>query len=554
MRLVFALSLLPALLSAQRQGIILPNGSIQNPVTGGILGGIPGGVGTRPKPVASDCTLDGSVVNKVTGEPVPRAKVVLMGQGGQAMGSADSAGRWSFSNVSCGQIQVVVTRPGFLQGMSGAPQLGAVFRPVILADGASVHDMKIQLVPQAVVVGRVRDDQGDPVPNALVSALASRVFQGRRTLQPVGNTQTNDLGEFRLANMQGGRYVVCASGGNQMGALQPTDGSISGESCYPGPIEGGAASAMQLASGSDVRVDFTLPRVPAVHVRGVVLGLPKNQGVGVTLAKRGLMANGPMGGRSTASVQPDGRFVLNGVTAGSYTLITDYFEAGKRLTARVPVEVGGSDLDDVTVRLEPGFTVTGTVRYESRSGAAPGAPLNQQFNLNLHTSDGLFGGGGVQWNKDRTAFSVPDLPSGVYRLDGFAQGRYYLKSATLNGRDLSREDVPIGQAGGPIDVVLSDESGGIDGQVLDGGDQPVSSWVMVLAEGRQPRNLMTDASGNFKVSGLAPGDYQLYAWDDAQQVEYATPEWMRRYSAVRVSVQADQTAQAKLKLMTVGAQ
>jgi hypothetical protein len=71
---------------------------------------------------------------------------------------------------------------------------------------------------------------------------------------------------------------------------------------------------------------------------------------------------------------------------------------------------------------------------------------------------------------------------------------------------------------------------------------------MVLRDGRQPIPLMSSPDGHFKVSGLAPGDYRVFAWDDFTQVEYADPDWMRRNSGsgVAVSVTAGQTVDVKL--------
>ncbi|MEP6715998.1 MAG: carboxypeptidase-like regulatory domain-containing protein [Terriglobia bacterium] len=561
MRLVYAFFIPAAALFSQTQAVIQTYPPMQGTVVmpsvreqigisgavGGVLGAAPMGVRPQMQPVSSDCALDGTVVNKITGEGIPRAQVILMGQGQQVATASDSSGRWSFVNASCGQVQFSANRPGFLGGMSGMPQAGAPFRPMILAPASAVHDVKIQLVPQAVVIGRVVDDQGDPVQGAQVSAMVSRVVAGRRSFMPGLAAQTNDLGEYRLAGLTAGRYVFCARGLNPMGI--PSDSNVMGERCYPGPVDGGAASAMPLNSGSDTKVDFTLPRVAAVRISGVVTGLPKNMGVAINLVKRGTPAAGMSGSRGGA-IRPDGTFTISGVTSGPYTITADFWEGGRRLMARVPLDVGTADLENVSVALEPGFAVTGTVRYESRSGAADSSP-RQQFNFNLHTADGMMGGGGVQWNKDHSGFTIPELPPGNYRLDGYAQGKFYVKSAMVHGRDLSKEDVALGPAAGVIDIVLSDESGSVEGQVTGPEDAPVASWVMVLADGRQPRNLMTDATGKFKLGGLMPGEYKVYAWDDAQQVEYANPDWMRRYTGVNVSVTADQTVQAALKQASV---
>src|SRR5208283_3084896 len=108
-------------------------------------------------PVRTDCAVDGNVVNSLTGEPVPRARVLLMGPIPQFV-AADNSGHWSFSNVACGPIQIAATRPGFLQP---TPQ-----RFQALTSGSPVHDVKVQLTPQSVIFGKVVDDQGDPVMNA----------------------------------------------------------------------------------------------------------------------------------------------------------------------------------------------------------------------------------------------------------------------------------------------------------------------------------------------------------------------------------------------------
>ena len=490
------------------------------------------------QPVQSDCAADGFVVNAVTGEPVPRAHLSLMGRGGQTSTVADNAGRWSFSGVACGNIQVVATRPGFLP----ANRVSRPGQQLVVSSGSPLHDLKIQLTPQSVLTGKVVDEQGDPVMNAQVTAFTARVAMGRRTLQRAANANTNDLGEYRLPNLSAGVWTVCARANSPVeNPASRAPDMVSAESCYPAPLEAGPASAMQLPEGRESKVDFTLTRMPAVHVRGTISGLPKNGGGGVTLVKRY-----PDGGISSygAAMGKAGAFDIRGVTPGAYTIVTDYFETGKRLTARLPVNVGNSDVDGLAVQLEPGFMVTGAVRVESKSGV----PAGLQFNMNLHSSDPTLGGGQLQW-KDHSTFSVPDVPPGTYRLDAFVPPPYYLKSAMLGGRDLSREDVPITQSAGPIEIVVSDDGGSIEGQIQDANGQGLSSWAMLVAEGAgQPHNIMSGPDGHFKLANVAPGNYRVFAWDDVEQVEYADEDWMRRNGTggVAVTIAAGQNQQVQL--------
>ncbi len=84
-------------------------------------------------PAGTDCAVDGYVVNAVTSEPVPRAHIGLNVANGQSFVAADNSGRWSFSNIACGQIQITVNRPGFLNGNLGQQRIsGTSFNPVVL--------------------------------------------------------------------------------------------------------------------------------------------------------------------------------------------------------------------------------------------------------------------------------------------------------------------------------------------------------------------------------------------------------------------------------------
>ena len=498
-------------------------------------------------PVKSDCAADGLVVNAVTGEPVPRAHLSVLPS--QQSSVADDAGRWSISSIPCGRAQITASRPGFLMGGAGMPRTGAAFEPLRLESGSPAHGVRVQLTPQVVVAGKVVDEAGDPVQNAQVNALISRVVEGRRVFQISSTSLTNDLGEFRIPGLQSGRYIFCARGtslfstistnGVSPGVTLPT----SGESCYPGPIDGGDASAMALAAGREARVDFSLREVPAVRVRGTVTGMPKNQGAVLILQRRG--ANRGMANGRPAILMPDGTFEVRGVTPGSYTLVTDYWDTGGRITAHVPVDVGGSDVEGVAVHLEPALTVTGSLRVESATGKT--LP-NQRWALSLRAADPESGGVQMMWDKDHAVFTGGNVIPGNYRVEGTPPAPFYLKSATYGGRDLARDEVPITQAGGQMEVVVSDDSGSIEGSVEDSDGQPVQATVMVFPDGRSPRSLQSGADGHFHVPNLAPGDYYVYAWDDASQVEYADADWMKRFGSKgqKVSIQAGQSGTVKV--------
>jgi hypothetical protein len=491
-----------------------------------------------PQPTSFDCAADGMVVNATTGEPIARAhvNVTLLGAGGYSA-VTDSSGKWALSNMACATGQIQVTRPGFLQNA----RAGGSFRALRLISGSPVHDLKTELIPQSVAWGKVLDDQGDPVMGAQVSALGARVVDGRPRFQQTGAGMTNDLGEYRIANLPRGKYILCVHL-NQPNALVQA-ATIAADTCYPGPLEGGAASAMDLPAGRESKVDFTLNEVPAVHVRGSITGLREGPGsAGVNLVKRSGAEPGGNYNNVPGAIGA-GKFDFR-VPPGSYMLTSDYFDSGKRLTARVPIEAGGTDIDNVVVHLDAGFTVTGIVRVVSQ----PGRTANQNFGINLRTSEPASNTGQLKWDPDHTSFAVNEMVPGSYRLDVNPPPPFYVKSATLAGQDMLNNEIPISQAAGPIEIQLRDDGGSIEGDVVDANGQPVTAGIMLLRGPIRAAYQMSPPNGHFKIQNVAPGDYTIYAWDNPDEVAYADQDWMRRNGGggTAITVTASQNQQIKL--------
>jgi hypothetical protein len=498
-------------------------------------------VSQPPPPTSFDCSADGTVVNSITGEPIARAHVNVIPNGAAGYSTVtDSSGKWALSNMGCAAGVLQVTRPGFLQNTPNS-RTGGPFRRLTLISGSPVHDLKTELTPQSVAFGKVLDDQGDPVMGAQITGWSSHVVDGRSRFQQAGLTTTNDLGEYRIPNLPRGKYVLCVHMNPPNGTMQLASQTIAADTCYPGPLEGGAASAMDLPAGRESKVDFTLNEVPAVHVRGSVTGLPEGRGSGINLVKRGADLGGNYA--NVPGAVRDGKFDFR-VPPGSYMLSADYFDAGKRLTARVPVDAAGSDIDNIVVHLDSGFTVTGVVRAESQSGRT----TPPQFGVNLRPSEPGSNTGQMKWEPDHTSFAINEMVPGSFRLEANPPAPFYVKSATLAGQDILNNEVPISQSAGPIEILLRDDGGSIEGDVVDANGQPVSAGIMLLRGTIRVANLMSQPSGHFKIQNVAPGDYTIYAWDDPNEVEYADPDWMRRNGGggTAVTVTAAQNQQIKL--------
>lgn len=495
-----------------------------------------------PQPSSFDCSADGTVVNAITNEPIPRAHVNLMAAGTSYAAITDAGGRWTLQNLGCAAANLQVSRAGFLQAFMNPPQL--VMQPIRLVSGSPVHDLRTPLIPQSVAIGKVVDDQGDPVQRVQVTALAARVSpDGKARFQQAGTAASNDIGEFRIAALQPGKYIFCTHMNERPNG---TNGQlVATDSCYPGPLDAGSASAMDLPAGREVTVDFTMKEVPAIHIRGTLTGVPEGRNVGINLVE--VIPNADLN-RSVSAPARDEKFDFH-VAPGSYILSADYFEGGKHLTARVPVNAGNVDVDNVVVHVDEGFTVNGVIHFDAKSATPP-----QQFGLGLRSLEQMNGGNGqVRWGADHTTFTISDLVAGNFRLNVNPPPPFYVRSATLAGQDILNNWIPMSQAAGPIEIVLADDGGSLEGDVVDSSGQPAAGGILLLKGSSRIGIAYADREGHFKIQNLPPGDYTAYAWDDVSRVQYAEPDWMRHYGSggVAVSIAAAQNTQTKLTLESV---
>src|SRR4029077_8595603 len=158
-------------------------------------------------------------------------------------------------------------------------------------------DLIFRMTPAAVITGRVRDENGEPLPWAQGTASLSYFMQGKRTLMPAGSSVTNDLGEYRLFNLPPGKYLLSAvyemsqsvgmAMATVMGGREEREGLTT--TYYPGTSDPLQAAAINVEPGAEIRsMDFSLQPSGVFHIRGHVSGLnpgPAGFGGAVMLRK-----------------------------------------------------------------------------------------------------------------------------------------------------------------------------------------------------------------------------------------------------------------------------
>src|SRR5712692_6900361 len=160
-------------------------------------------------------SIQGRVVNAVTGEAVKKAEIVLFRRDSQQNQSytttASTSGWFAMQDVEPGRYSLSVSKRGYARLTFGAHGPGRSGAALSLDPGQHLADITLRMSPQAVIAGRVVDEDGDPVPNIQLQLLHYSYRKGKRKLEPWGNSGTNDLGEYRLFGLSPGKYYLSAT-------------------------------------------------------------------------------------------------------------------------------------------------------------------------------------------------------------------------------------------------------------------------------------------------------------------------------------------------------
>ena len=176
------------------------------------------------------------------------------------------------------------------------------------------------------IAGRILTATGEPVLGIMLHALRQITdASGHVTAGTTAMAQANERGEFRLAGLPEGSYLVIATlpPPPQFGyPARPSGAPVTLPTYYPGAASADAAESIAVVSGQiDDGLQFSMVSTPGYNVSGVVIddGGSPLPNVAVTLivdAGNGGISS-PVMGRS----DDQGTFLISGVVPGSYRVL-----------------------------------------------------------------------------------------------------------------------------------------------------------------------------------------------------------------------------------------
>ena len=335
----------------------------------------------------------GRVVDAASGRPIPAATVTLasgptpaLGPNQQAPPSAmtNGAGYFLFRDLAKGSYPITATAQGYVGGANGRLQPDGPSRPVTLGNDTRATDVVIRMWKHGVISGAVRDERGDPMVGVGVRVLR-RTAGGR--LANALQTQTDDRGTYRIANLAPGDYYV---------AMLTNTGSV------PAPL-----AAVMRQPGSQAANDLRRDLPPIVGA--ITFG-----GESIRVGDAMISTLGPTGNRNLAPhVGPEGR--LTGFRSTYHPAAATFAEAE---VVRIGSGEERSDVD-INVRLTPMLAISGTVVGPDGPAANIGVMLMAGALDSVATLPGL-----------ETSVTVTGA-DGRFTLLGVGPGQYRLKAVRV---------------------------------------------------------------------------------------------------------------------------
>jgi protocatechuate 3,4-dioxygenase beta subunit len=512
------------------------------------------------------CTVAGTVLRLDTGEPLKKATVILWNRNNgaeSAFAVTDNLGHFQFGNLEASSYNLAASHNGFVKQEYGQRKPGDPGATLSLVAGQRITDLVFKLLRTASITGRVMDDDGRPLPKVEVMAYHAPSQYGKRRLWPAGGASTNDLGEYRIFDLNPGTYYVRANyePWKEVRGINAASPQALKENYPPtfhhNTTDPAKAAAINVNAGDEIpSVDFLLTPSRVVTVSGKVYNAitrHTDNHVRLTLRPRGIVESGYV---LTPEViwNKEGQFEIRDVFPGNYIIEAGWERNQESGSAQRDLEVGNSDVGGVNLTISPGVDVSGHLVWEEKP---PGEVQGAEVALNNSNKWPDSWNSGAYEVKPDGSFVIKNVQEGVYRPHVFT-GSWdcFLKSARNGLADVTDGDLAVHPGThDSLELTVSCRAARIDGVVMTEDLLPVAGAFVVAIPNVPYRDEewkysqgVTDQNGQFQLRGLVPGDYRIFSWDSVDDFDYYDQEQLKPYESKGLPISVQQGDRKKVQL------
>jgi uncharacterized GH25 family protein len=566
------------------------------------------GQDTKPQAEAqarSTASISGTILRADTNLPLKSVQVTIAPSSAdsetdsssdrQITAKTDDKGRFEITGLAPGPYYVQASHAGMALKSHGRQQ-----GMLITLESGKNQTLNLTMLPTGVISGQILNEDGEPMPQVSVAAMRYGYTILGRHLAQAANASSDDQGQFRLFGLQPGSYLILANpggGGFEDSAMVVAEASNSPASSkanasvytttyYPNEISAEHATPILLKPGEEARANFNLTRVPAHSVTGKVAGLtipkstdpkstdkdsPETQFSLVTAMKDGSPMPAGM-----AMIGKDSSFKFRSLPAGKYNLIAMHMGGDSGSIGRAEVVIDSSDVTGVVIGSESvRREITGVVRAEGDAKPdfsklyivfTPATDSDKDMDLDFASS--FFGGSnGFAQVKSNGSFKA-DLPLSAKPYNVVIGARstgledWFTSKVLVGGKDVLESGFKPADAQAAVEIVLSNKGALVEGTVLDRDQKPFAN-AEVIAFPRDPKlrrrmdmaqTATADQQGHFKMRGVRPGEYIVFALENSQEQPFTTELFLKNNSARTQTVKLEAAAKQELQLQVIPAQ
>jgi hypothetical protein len=473
--------------------------------------------------------------------------------------TTDNDGGFVFEDVDAARYTLSAERNGFVRATYGAKGQESQSSQLVLNAGQRMTGVVLKMTPQAMIGGKVTDEDGDALPNAQVQLYRMAWSQGRRQLQPINSSSTLPDGTFLMANLVAGKYYLGATntqamrqgGRDRPGRKGPQEDYVT--TYYPSALDSAQAAPIEVTAGIDVRgIEIRMRKTRVFRIVGRAMHSSGASTQGVQLMLQPLASGNMFGmGRAQSVVRdPSGSVriqshssrILRAADPGEAVVVPvlrgpgrpkrshartnahqcrragskrrrDRARTRRRSQRSVRPRRCRSAQRDARAKLA-GAAATTTPANNSPAGRGGPSGGGRLPMIQLMVAEGANLGQSNSQAKDDGSFAMKNVQPDRYRLSagGLPEG-CYTKQIRFGGQDVTRGIVDLTSgAGGQIEIVISPKAAQVSGVVRNAKGETAKDTMLTLWQSSDEtgapefiRSFRTDESGNFRFASLAPG-------------------------------------------------
>jgi len=476
-------------------------------------------------------TIEGMVIRADALSPISGAEILATREGRGSPQTlsvvADQNGRFLIRDVPPGRYRVSSRHIGFFATAQS-------YATITVRRREQIRDVELSLLPpHGRIHGTVVRPDGLPVAGVSVELANLTYWSGQRQLHKSGHeTNTDARGEYRFEVPPGNYYVRTAAS------------ALFARTYSPDTTDAVKAAAIQVREDSDTTADIHLSQAP-FKISGRVVDPhsgPGDREVSIFLANRGATIRDdglPLtelpccGGPEPVAVLRDltRPFEIRGVSPGRYDLHVLMIVRGPvanplgYYVGRAAVEVKDSDVPGVEI-------VPGSLLQVQGQIVSSGEPIKKINQASVHLTaldSNPFGGSATA--VDKSGRFTAYLREGSYQLSfDLPSPDAYIADVLQGGKSILNSGLVVTAAStDPVRVIVNPKGAVIRGVVQNGPEAVI--YLHPTTSRINSRGARASKAGDFTLSGVAPGDYMIFAFHRNRRPEVQDPDFLTTYGS-----------------------